>query len=44
MWHGDAGYEPSDPDQAGPRHRLWMLEDGWRVERSSSDDLSSDGS
>ena len=37
MWHGDAGYEPSDPDQAGPRHRLWMLEDGWRVERTSSD-------
>lgn len=32
MWAGDAGYETSDPTVAGPRHRLWMLEDGWRVE------------
>ena len=30
MWHGDAGYEPSDPDRPDARHRLWMLEDGWR--------------
>jgi 8-oxo-dGTP pyrophosphatase MutT (NUDIX family) len=32
MWSGDAGYESSDPTVAGARHRLWMLEDGWRVE------------
>ena len=25
----------NDPDQPGARHRLWMLEDGWRLERSS---------
>ena len=33
MWHGDGGYEPADPDQPGARHRLWMLEGGWRLER-----------
>ena len=25
--------EPKDPDRPGPRHRLWMLESGWRYER-----------
>ena len=34
LYHGDAGYETSDPSLAGPRHRLWMLPDGWRYERS----------
>ena len=34
MWVGDAGYETNDPHQPGGRHRLWMLEDGWRLERS----------
>lgn len=34
MWAGDAGYESSDPERPGPRHRLWMLEDGWRSEIS----------
>jgi len=34
MWEGDAGYATSDPDVEGPRHRLWMLADGWRVELS----------
>jgi 8-oxo-dGTP pyrophosphatase MutT (NUDIX family) len=33
MWAGDAGYESSDPTVAGPRHRLWMVQDGWRVDR-----------
>ena len=33
MWDGDAGYETSDPEVAGPRHRLWMLSTGWRLER-----------
>ena len=32
MWEGDAGYATSDPEAPGPRHRLWMLEDGWRAE------------
>jgi 8-oxo-dGTP pyrophosphatase MutT (NUDIX family) len=34
MWDGDGGYETSDPNQPGGRHRLWMLADGWRLERS----------
>jgi 8-oxo-dGTP pyrophosphatase MutT (NUDIX family) len=33
LWAGDAGYESSDADVPGPRHRLWMLEGGWRLER-----------
>lgn len=33
LWAGDAGYETSDPDVEGPRHRLWMVESGWRAER-----------
>jgi len=33
IWQGDAGYESGDPDAAGPRHRLWMMPDGWRYER-----------
>ena len=37
LYHGDAALEdPSniDPDRAGARHRLWILEDGWRYERT----------
>lgn len=34
LYHGDAGYETSDADVPGPRHRLWMVADGWRYERS----------
>ncbi|MFZ6003897.1 MAG: NUDIX hydrolase [Actinomycetota bacterium] len=33
LWLGDAGYEASDPHAEGPRHRLWMLPQGWRLER-----------
>lgn len=33
MWHGDAGYEDQVADREGGRHRLWMLESGWRYER-----------
>ncbi len=33
MWHGDAGYETSDADVGGARHRLRMVADGWRLER-----------
>ena len=32
MWEGDAGFETSSVDVAGPRHRLWMLDTGWRFE------------
>jgi 8-oxo-dGTP pyrophosphatase MutT (NUDIX family) len=34
IWEGDAGYGTTDPDASGARHRLWMLESGWRFERS----------
>lgn len=34
MWAGDAGYEAAQPDEPGSRHRLWMVADGWRLERS----------
>jgi 8-oxo-dGTP pyrophosphatase MutT (NUDIX family) len=34
LYAGDAGYEACDLECAGPRHRLWIREDGWRYERS----------
>jgi len=34
LYEGDAGWEEADPDRPGRRHRLWMLESGWRYERS----------
>lgn len=33
LWAGDAGYDANDPEMPGPRHRLWMLPEGWRLER-----------
>jgi ADP-ribose pyrophosphatase YjhB (NUDIX family) len=33
LWSGDAAYGGGDPDAPGARHRLWMLESGWRLER-----------
>lgn len=36
LWHGDSGYEDATADRPGPRHRLWMLGEGWRYERSDS--------
>jgi 8-oxo-dGTP pyrophosphatase MutT (NUDIX family) len=35
LYHGDAGYETSDATAPGPRHRLWMLDSGWRYERDT---------
>lgn len=35
LYHGDVAYEAGDPARDGPRHRLHMLESGWRYERSS---------
>lgn len=34
LWHGDAGYEDGDAGKDGPRHRLWMVDSGWRYERT----------
>lgn len=36
LWHGDAGWESSDPNASGARHRLSMFESGWRYEREES--------
>ena len=36
MWQGDSGYDPVDPHLPGDRHRLWMLEEGRRLERGGS--------
>jgi len=34
IWHGDAGYEGTDPLAVGPRHRLTMVKGGrWSYER-----------
>ncbi len=33
LWHGDAGWEASDIQIAGPRHRLSMSSSGWIYER-----------
>ncbi|MDT3444603.1 MULTISPECIES: NUDIX domain-containing protein [unclassified Pseudofrankia] len=34
MWHGDEGYAgPAPGAREGARHRLWMLDTGWRYER-----------
>jgi hypothetical protein len=35
MWAGDVAYEGGDIDRPGPRRRLVMHPDGWRVEISS---------
>jgi 8-oxo-dGTP pyrophosphatase MutT (NUDIX family) len=34
LWVGDAGYDTGDLDAPGPRNRLYMAEDGWRLEQS----------
>jgi hypothetical protein len=34
LYAGDAAYDDAELDRPGPRHRLWMREDGWRYERS----------
>jgi 8-oxo-dGTP pyrophosphatase MutT (NUDIX family) len=36
LYEGDAGYHDGDHGRPGARHRLHMLEDGWRYERSRS--------
>lgn len=34
MWSGDTGYDSDDPEAPGPRHRLWMSDDRWELERT----------
>jgi 8-oxo-dGTP pyrophosphatase MutT (NUDIX family) len=34
LWEGDAGYEDGESARPGRRHRLSMLDSGWRYERS----------
>jgi len=34
IWQGDAAYDDLDTSKSGPRNRLLMLDDGWRIERS----------
>lgn len=35
LYADDAGYEDGDVDRVGPRHRLVMLDSGWRYERTA---------
>jgi 8-oxo-dGTP pyrophosphatase MutT (NUDIX family) len=42
LYPGDAGYPDGEVEHAGPRHRLWLLPDGWRYERSPSDGPAED--
>ena len=35
IWQGDAAYDDGDALKPGTRNRLLMLDDGWRVEKSS---------
>lgn len=35
LYVGDAGYDSGEVTRSGPRHRLWMLDSGWRYESSS---------
>jgi len=32
VWHDDVAYDDGDLHQSGPRHRLYMLPEGWRYE------------
>ena len=34
LYEGDAGYADGDLAREGTRHRLWMLDSGWRYERT----------
>ncbi len=38
MYEGDSGYDTDDPNLPGDRHRLWMLAEGWRYERTGAAD------
>jgi 8-oxo-dGTP pyrophosphatase MutT (NUDIX family) len=36
LYPGDAGYDATDVEASGARHRLWALDAGWRYERSGA--------
>lgn len=40
LYEGDSGYDSGDAMIPGPRHRLWMVESGWRYECSPELGLS----
>lgn len=33
LYAGDEGYDDGELERPGPRHRLWIVDDGWRYER-----------
>lgn len=33
LYAGDAGYDDLELERPGPRHRLWMVDGGWRYEK-----------
>lgn len=35
LYRGDAGYDLGDPDEAGPRHRCYLLDEAWRYEKDT---------
>ncbi len=35
LYAGDVAYHTGDMAQPGPRHRLWMVDSGWRYERTN---------
>jgi 8-oxo-dGTP pyrophosphatase MutT (NUDIX family) len=36
VYAGDIAYESGDMESLGARHRLWMLDSGWRYERTQA--------
>jgi hypothetical protein len=36
VWHDDVAYDSGDLHTAGPRHRLYMLPDGWQYDASTT--------
>lgn len=36
LWQGDAGYDDTDADQPGARHRLYLDSNGWRFEQADA--------
>ena len=42
LYAGDVAYESGTLDEPGGRHRLWMLNSGWRYERSAELERAAD--
>ena len=43
LYAEDCGYATGDLDCAGPRHRIWMVDGGWRYERDFQADRPAGG-